>query len=62
VESEGYDEEKLKGSTFHILLPTRTEATDPLITKFFGAPGQLKSESEKETIGKETPPTNNPTS
>ena len=62
VESEGYDEVKLKGSTFHILLPTRTEATDPLITKFFGHPDQQKLESEKESIGKETSPTNNSTS
>ncbi|MBL0345605.1 HAMP domain-containing sensor histidine kinase [Candidatus Villigracilis affinis] len=61
VESEGYDEVKLKGSTFHVLLPTRTEATDPLITKFFGHVEQSKPESEKETIGKEAPPTNNPT-
>jgi len=55
VESEGYDEVKLKGSTFHILFPSRTEATDPLITKFFG-----KFETETETSGKETPPNNNP--
>ncbi len=60
VESEGYDEVKLKGSTFHILFPTRTEATDPLITKFFGKFEQTKSESETENSGKEKPPTNNP--
>jgi len=60
VESEGYDEEELKGSTFHILLPSRTEATDPLITKFFGKFEQPKSESETETSGKENPPTNHP--
>ena len=35
VESEGYDEEKLSGSTFHILLPIRTEASDPKIAKLF---------------------------
>jgi signal transduction histidine kinase len=35
VESEGYDEEKFPGSTFHILLPIRTEASDPKIAKFF---------------------------
>jgi signal transduction histidine kinase len=57
VESEGYDEVELKGSTFHILFPSRTEATDPLITKFFG---HFDSESETETSGKENPPTNNP--
>jgi signal transduction histidine kinase len=61
VESEGHDEVKLKGSTFHILIPTRTEATDPLITKFFGPFEQTKQELETETIGKENPPTDNPT-
>ena len=60
VESEGYDEVKLNGSTFHILFPSRTEATDPLITKFFGQFEQTKPESEMETSGKEKPPTNNP--
>jgi signal transduction histidine kinase len=35
VESEGYDEKKFPGSTFHILIPIRTEASDPKITKFF---------------------------
>ncbi len=60
VESEGYDEVKLKGSTFHILFPTRTEATDPLITKFFGHFEQQKQKLETENSGKENPPTNNP--
>jgi signal transduction histidine kinase len=60
VESEGHDEVQLKGSTFHILLPSRTEATDPLITKFFGHFEQVKPESETEPSGKEKPPTNNP--
>jgi signal transduction histidine kinase len=62
VESDGYDEVKLKGSTFHILFPTRTEATDPVMTKFFGAFEQKKQEVETETSGKEIPPTNNPSS
>ena len=35
VESEGYDEEKFPGSTFHILIPIRTEAGDPKIDKLF---------------------------
>jgi signal transduction histidine kinase len=61
VESEGYDEAKLKGSTFHLLFPTRTEATDPMITKFFGQAGQAKQNSEVETSDKENSPTNNPT-
>ncbi len=57
VESEGHDEVKLRGSTFHILIPTRTEPTDPVHTKFFGAFEQPKQ--EMETIGKENPPTDN---
>jgi len=35
VESEGYDEEKFPGSTFHVLLPIRTEASDPKVEKLF---------------------------
>ncbi len=54
VESEGYDEKQLKGSTFHVLIPTRTEPNDPVHTKFFGAFAQPKQ--EMETIGKENPP------
>lgn len=57
VESDGYDEVKLPGSTFHILLPTRTEPTNPVMTKFFGKLEQVISETE--TSGKENPPTNN---
>ncbi len=37
VDSEGYDEEKCPGTTFHILLPDRSEATDPKVAKLFGA-------------------------
>jgi len=59
VESEGYDEVKLKGSTFHILIPSRTEATDPRIAKLFGQSEQHKIESETEFSGKENPSTNN---
>lgn len=57
VESDGYDEVKLPGSTFHILLPTRTEPNDPIMTKFFG---QYEQSKETELSGKENPPTNNP--
>lgn len=35
VESDGFDEEKLPGSTFHILIPIRTEANDPKVVKLF---------------------------
>jgi signal transduction histidine kinase len=36
VESEGCDEKKCPGSTFHILLPVRTESSDPRLAKLFG--------------------------
>ena len=36
VESERHDETKCPGSTFHILLPVRTEANNPRLTKLFG--------------------------
>jgi signal transduction histidine kinase len=36
VESPGYDEDKCPGSTFHVLIPARTEASDPKIEKLFG--------------------------
>ncbi len=39
VESSGYDEEKFPGSTFHILIPIRTEENDPKIAKLF--PGEI---------------------
>lgn len=39
VESEGYDETQCPGSTFHILIPARTEANDPKITKLFDTLG-----------------------
>lgn len=35
VESDKYDEEKFPGSAFHILIPIRTEASDPKIAKLF---------------------------
>lgn len=40
VESDGYDEEKCPGSTFHILLPIRTEAGDPKVDKLFKQGGR----------------------
>src|SRR6266540_405866 len=40
VESEGYDEIRHPGSTFHILIPARTEAPDPKMTKLFGTLGR----------------------
>lgn len=35
VESEGYDEQTFPGSTFHLLIPIRTEADDPKVVKLF---------------------------
>ncbi|MBT3315746.1 MAG: HAMP domain-containing histidine kinase [Anaerolineae bacterium] len=35
VDSPGYDEKACPGSTFHILLPDRSEATDPKVAKLF---------------------------
>jgi len=60
VDSEGYDEVKLKGSTFHILVPTRTEATDPRIAKLFGQLDSNKSESEIKISDQEKSPAHNP--
>jgi signal transduction histidine kinase len=48
VESEGYDEKKYPGSTFHILIPLRTESPDPKIEKLF--PQELSNEQDKEHI------------
>jgi signal transduction histidine kinase len=60
VESTGYDEVKLHGSTFHILLPTQTEPTNPDMNRIFGQFEQKPTETEleTETSGKEDPPTN----
>ncbi|MCE7904871.1 MAG: sensor histidine kinase [Anaerolineae bacterium CFX3] len=51
VESEGYDESKCPGSTFHVLLPMRAKATDPRLEKLFGDLTAFKEENhvEKET-------------
>ncbi|MEP0804034.1 MAG: HAMP domain-containing histidine kinase [Chloroflexota bacterium] len=35
VESEGYDEQKCPGSTFHILIPIRTESAETKMAKLF---------------------------
>jgi signal transduction histidine kinase len=60
VESEGYDEVKLQGSTFHILLPIKTEPTNPDMSRIFGQFEQkyTETEVETETSGKEDTPTN----
>jgi signal transduction histidine kinase len=35
VESPGFDEEKCPGSVFHVLLPLRSQAVDPRLSKLF---------------------------
>jgi signal transduction histidine kinase len=46
VESTGFDELKCPGSTFHILIPVRTEAIDPKIEKLFGKLEKVQPESD----------------
>lgn len=50
VESEGYDEEKCPGSTFHILIPLRTEPPDEKVAKLFNPNTEDESVSEKKLI------------
>lgn len=40
VESEGHDEVACPGSTFHILLPVRTQSNDPRLARLFSALNQ----------------------
>lgn len=58
VESRGHDEVKLYGSTFHILLPTQNQPTNPNMAKLFGPFEQKSTQAETEPSGKENPPTN----
>lgn len=51
VESEGYDEKNCPGSTFHILLPVRTESADPRLSKLFG---DLTKSKEEKNVEKAT--------
>ena len=43
VESPGYDETTCPGSTFHMMIPLRTEAPDPQVTKIFDELGKHKN-------------------
>ena len=43
VDSPGCDEETCPGSSFHILLPDRSEASDPKVAKLFGEDDDLAS-------------------
>jgi len=49
VESEGYDEKKCPGSTFHILIPIRTESPDEKMTRIFNELG--KKEQHNTALG-----------
>jgi len=40
VESPGYDEEELPGSTFHVLIPIRTESPETTMAKLFNELGR----------------------
>jgi len=46
VESAGYDEVQCPGSTFHILLPTQKEPSDPRIARLFGRFELQRTDSE----------------
>jgi len=48
VESDGHDEIRNPGSTFHILIPARTEAPDPKMTRLFDTLGKNKNEEMVE--------------
>jgi signal transduction histidine kinase len=48
VESPGHDELRNPGSTFHILIPARTESPDPKMTKVFDTLGKNKDETVVE--------------
>jgi signal transduction histidine kinase len=45
VQSEGHDEIQNPGSTFHILIPARTESPDPGMTKLFDTLGKNKNQT-----------------
>jgi signal transduction histidine kinase len=47
VESEGHDEVRCLGATFHILLPVRSQPSDPRLAKLFGMSEQ---EIEEPTL------------
>jgi signal transduction histidine kinase len=44
VQSEGHDENRNPGSTFHILIPARTESQDPSMTKLFDTLGKNRKD------------------
>ena len=50
VESEGYDEEKCPGSTFHLLLPIRREANNPKMDKLFQKKAAKSVSEQQEAV------------
>jgi len=54
VESDGCDEIKLPGTTFHILIPIVTEPPDKKIAKLFQNLGEVQSEAQSYEISTET--------
>jgi signal transduction histidine kinase len=45
VESPGHDDYRHPGSTFHILIPARTESTDPKMARLFYTLGSTKDDA-----------------
>jgi len=45
VQSEGHDEQRNPGSTFHILIPARTESPDPKMAGVFDTLGKNKNQN-----------------
>ncbi len=59
VESDGYDEVKLQGSVFHILLPIGDESKNSAVQKMLN--GDAPQTSETESHGEENSTTHRPT-
>jgi signal transduction histidine kinase len=51
VQSEGYDELRNPGSTFHILIPARAEAPDPNMSKLFDTLGKQRNQNVTKQDG-----------
>jgi signal transduction histidine kinase len=56
VESPGYDELQCPGSTFHVLIPVRTEAQDPKIEKLFGRLEKAQPQQDAQENTATNPP------
>lgn len=51
VQSDGHDEKRNPGSTFHILIPARAESPDPSMSKLFDTLGKKKEQNVVEQDG-----------